>query len=217
METVFTVWLTPWINGVGFSIDLETERVTFIFDVSEPVDIVERLQEIQKVIIQAVNLIKLFEEKGFIITVRTSQQFDNPFIWGRFIIGSPTIPYDFPDIRISELITKYSTQEIFVTPELNKFIEDGFITREEVRANRQWFTTRNALRVAIVALSLSVIFNILNIFSRNSNNTTNPNTEQTNKSKNSNIKNDTTIVTDTTMVVKTITIVTIIKTDTIRK
>jgi len=60
------------------------------------------------------------------------------------------------------MFAEYSTREIFVTPELSKFINDGFITREEVRANRQYRTTRNALIVAIAALLFNVGFNTCN-------------------------------------------------------
>ncbi len=204
--------IDPWISGVSFQVDTTLNSVDFIFE-AQGFNF-DRLQEIQTIVIQSVNLLKLFEDKGYIFTfINANQLPPNPFTFGQAAISVPTIPYHFPDPRISKMFCEYSVREIFVTPELDKFITDGFITREEVRANRQWFTTRNALRIAIVALLLNVFFNIYNIFNKSSDKQTT--TDIQNIRPKSKIASDTTIVTDT--VVKTTTIVINSKIDTIRK
>lgn len=158
--------IDTWIRGVSFQVNTQTNSVDFIFEANHGLNLVERLEEIQTIVIQSVNLIKLFEEKGYIFTfINANQLLPNPFTFGQAAINLPTIPYHFPDPRISKMFCEYSVREIFVTPELDKFISDGFITREEVRANRQWITTKNTLRVAIAALLLNILFNIINIFS----------------------------------------------------
>lgn len=211
--------IDPWIRGVNFQVNTQTNSVDFIFEANQGLNLVERLEEIQTIVIQSVNLIKLFEEKGYIFTfINANQLPPNPFTFGQAAINLPTIPYHFPDPRISKMFCEYSVREIFVTPELDKFISDGFITREEVRANRQWFTTRNALRIAISALLLNVLFNIINIFNRHDTKTENQSTiaGTENIKINPNIESDTTIATDTLTVIKTTTTITNIKFDTIK-
>jgi hypothetical protein len=161
--------IDPWIEGVSFTVNTVTNDVTILFEqnslVNQGVSLNQRLNEIQTILIQSVNLIKLFEEKGYILTFRNTNQIPNPFTFGIFQINSPSIPYHFPDSRISELITKYSTEEIFVTPELDHFINvDGFRTREMVRATRQFRVTLTALIVAILALFSNFGFNMYNAF-----------------------------------------------------
>jgi hypothetical protein len=168
--------IDPWIRGVSFQVDIVEHSVDFIFEQTPELNLLGRLQEIQSIVIQSVNLIKLFEDKGYIFTfVNANQLPPNPFTFGQAAVNIPSIPYHFPDPRISQLFCDYSIREIFVTPELNKFISDGFITREEVRANRQWNTTRNALIVTSTALGISIIGLIVNIISNVSKNNSDKN------------------------------------------
>jgi|ERR1017187_1092362 hypothetical protein len=160
--------IDPWIEGFGFEINVEPNTLTIISEVQNPNDpefanvILDRLVDIQSILIQAVNLIKLFEDKGYLYTFRQSQQINYPFYFGRYAVNVPSIPYSFPDSRIYDLVKKYTTEEILVTPELNKFIKDDFITREEVRANRQYRVTRFALSITIIGLLFSLGFNVYN-------------------------------------------------------
>lgn len=209
--------IDPWINGVSFQVNTQTNSVDFIFEANPGLNLIERLEQIQTIVIQSVNLIKLFEDKGYIFTfINANQLPPNPFNFGQAAVNVPSIPYHFPDPRISKMFCEYSVREIFVTPELDKFINDGFITREEVRANRQWFTTRNALRVAIFALALNIVFNIINIFSRPTKENKEANTNNLHNI-NSATQSDTTTVQDTLTIVKITTTITNIKLDTIRK
>jgi len=148
-----------WINGVSFQVNTQTNSVDFIFQNNPGLNIIDRIKEIQTIVIQSVNLIKLFEDKGYIFTfINANQLPPNPFTFGQATVNDPSIQYHFPDPRISKMFCEYSVREIFVTPELDKFIRDGFITREEVRANRQWCTTMAALVVAIITLLLSIYY-----------------------------------------------------------
>jgi len=208
--------IDPWIAGVSFQIDTTIDSVDFIFE-TQGFNF-DRLQKIQTIVIQSVNLLKLFEDKGYIFTfINANQLPPTPFTFGQAAINVPTIPYHFPDPRISKMFCEYSIREIFVTPELDKFINDGFITREEGRANRQWFTTRNALRVAIGALLLNVFFNIYNICTKGQGKEITIKSKAKNQieSQKNKIISDTTIVSDT--VVKTTTIVINSKIDTIKR
>jgi hypothetical protein len=160
--------IDPWIKGVSFQINSGTNSVDLIFDNTYLGNnqslLVERLEEIQLLLIQSVNLIKLFEDKGYIFTYSISKNIPNPFTFGQAAVNSPSITYQFPDNRISELFIKYATNEIFVTPELGKFISDNFITREELRANRQYNGTLWAIKVSAFGIFLTLIFNVYNTF-----------------------------------------------------
>ena len=171
--------IDPWIEGIHFDINTVTNNVTISFDTefltNKGFTVNERLLQIQTILIQSVNLIKLFEDKGYLFSFKNINQIPNPLIFGQAIVNLPSEPYQFPDPRISELVVKYSIQELFITPELNKFITDGFITREEVRANRQFNVTRRALKITRIALIVSttgvlltLVFNIYGSFFKNS-------------------------------------------------
>lgn len=208
--------IDPWINGVSFQVNTQTNSVDFVFEYNHELNLVNRLEEIQTIVIQAVNLLKLFEDKGYIFTfVNANQLPANPFTFGQAAVNLPSIPYHFPDPRISKMFCEYSVREIFVTPELDKFISDGFITREEVRANRQWRTTRNALRVAVVALALNVAFNIINIIDRQKNEITNNSSKSdfVNRNMSLNIQPDKNTVADTMTELKNTSTIVNIKTE----
>ncbi len=205
--------IDPWILGVSFQVDTSLNSVDFIFE--EEGFVIERLYQIQATVIQSVNLLKLFEDKGYLFTfINVTQLPPNPFTFGQAAINVRTVAYHFPDPRIAKMFCEYSVREIFVTPELDKFIKDGFITREEGRANRQWFTTRSALVTAIIALLINVFFNIYNILDRHSNKPATPSTIQATSPENK-MLHDTTTVTDT--LVKRTTNIISSKADTIRK
>lgn len=198
--------IDPWIEGVSFQVNTQSNNVIFIFQTMPGLDLIERLEKIQTIVIQSVNLIKLFEDKGYIFTfINANQLPPNPFIFGQAAINLPSIPYQFPDPRISKMFCEYSIKEIYITPELDKFINDGFITREEWRANRQWKTTRITLYVAITALLFNIGINLSNLITRKSNTiistynkVTNPTDSiQINKRKGTTIINDTVVVTKT--------------------
>lgn len=172
--------IDPWITGVSFQVDTSNNSVVFIFENVSGLVLNERLLIIQSIVIQSVNLIKLFEDKGYIFTFQNANQLPaNPFIFGQFSTGTTTITHQFTDKKIAQMFCDYSFKEIFVTPELNKFIEDGFNSREEVRANRQWKTTIVAISVAIIAL----FFNICVNFRRDNVSMTNPKFLENTRSK----------------------------------
>lgn len=161
--------ISPWIRGVSLEINTDTNSIIFTFEVIDNFDINERIKQIQTIIIQSVNIIKLFEDRGYFFTYVNSDQLPpNPFQFGEYTLDSSATTYQLPDPRISKMFIEYSTREIFITPELNKFIQDGFITREEVRANRQYTTTKRALKIAIIALIINILWNLYNLLDKES-------------------------------------------------
>lgn len=154
--------IDPYLRNVSISVDTQTNVATIFFErVNQQLDdLPELVGGIVSIILQAVNLIKLFEDKGYLFTYTNSHEIANPFTYGTAAVNAPTIQYAFPDKRISELLTRYSTQDIFVTPELNVFIEDGFIQRDEKRFRRQFGLAKIALIIALSGVFINGFFNI---------------------------------------------------------
>ena len=154
--------IDPYLRNVSISINVETNETTALFEVADQQQIdtiVSRATEIEVTIIQAVNLIKLFEEKGYLFTYKRSKNIDDPFVYGTAAVNLGHITYSFPDERVNELLRKYSTQDIFITPELQVFINDGFIARDEKRFRRQFTLATRALIVALVSVFVNFCFN----------------------------------------------------------
>lgn len=159
--------IDPWIDGVNFHIDLINLKLFFEIDTANIPNIENRIIEIQEIIIESIFIVKTFEEKGYFFTyVNANILPSSPFSFGRIPMSgsSQTISYEFPDKRLAELFINYSTREIYRTPELSRFIADNFKSREEVRADRQWNTTKKALRTTTIALVIAILSFIFNIF-----------------------------------------------------
>jgi hypothetical protein len=151
--------------GIGIRLDTVTNQVDVSIEVSNPEapppDVQERLDMIQELLVQAVNVIELFENRGYLFTYQTANVIPNPLTVGQLPVNSKSVGSTLPDRRISVLLCRYATQEIRAQLELAKFISDGFITREEVRANRQFRTTLAALIVAIIGLVANLTYTVV--------------------------------------------------------
>ena len=161
---LFTL-IDPALIGIGIRFDTTTNSVDVSIEVTNPAvpppDVKDRLDKIQELLIQAVNVIELFENRGYVYTYQTANVIPNPLTVGQLPVNSASVGYTLPDRRVSALLCRYATQEIRAQEELTKFIDDGFITREEVRANRQYRTTLAALVVAIIGLLANLTYNVV--------------------------------------------------------
>jgi hypothetical protein len=155
--------IDPYLRDVSISVNTQTNATTIIFETANQQQInnlIDRVSDIEAIIIQSVNLIKLFEDKGYIFTYTRANQIQNPFTYGTAAVNLPSTPYVFPDQRVSELLTRYSIQDIFVTPELAVFIKDDFIPRDEKRFRKQFRLATIALIVAISGVFVNLYFNV---------------------------------------------------------
>ncbi len=155
--------IDPYLSDVSISVNTLTNATTIIFETANQQqinNIVDRLADIEAIIIQSVNLIKIFEDKGYIFTYTRSNNIQTQFTYGTAAVNLPSTPYLFPDQRISELLTRYSIQDIFVTPELAVFIKDDFIPRDEKRFRKQFCLATIALMVALSGVFVNLYFNV---------------------------------------------------------
>jgi len=162
------------LQGLRIKILRKEKEVKILFEIEQttPKDnesrrIITRVGEINEIIISTVNLINLLEKEGYIILFESSNQIENEIIFGRGAINKPSVGYLFPDNRTSELLVKYSTPQIIITPELLEFRRMNYKTREEVRHEQNIRLAWIGILVAIFATVLSLIFNIYDSFSKN--------------------------------------------------
>ncbi len=152
--------IDPYLEDVSISVELKQKtKIIFQEHTVKSYDIEDRVSQIESIILQSVNLIKLLEEKGYIFTYkRGTVQF--PFTYGTAAVNLSRITYEFPDERISELLTNYSIQEIFLTPELNVFVKNNFKTREEKRFNKQFTLACFAIGITFLGVVINFGFNL---------------------------------------------------------
>lgn len=158
--------IAPWMDGISFRVDRKSKRLTMIFETVKnepdrvPFTVRWRVGMIETVIVQAVNLIKLFSDRGYFFVLQTFDGLQDEFTFGQAAMNKPSIPMGFADPRVSDLFCQYASIDIVVTPELKKFINDDFKSREEVRADRQYKLTRMAFKLAFAALVLNLSYNV---------------------------------------------------------
>jgi hypothetical protein len=154
--------------GVRISITRQPQNVDLLFTIQNPqptqdeIDMtLQRSQEISVLILNVVNLIKLLEKENYIMLLQRATQISNQSMFGKGISNLPSISSSFSDPTISTLLIDYVDKEIFVTEEFRQFCNNGFIARDEQRFRRQIFITTSALIVAITALVVNTVFNLL--------------------------------------------------------
>lgn len=155
--------------GVRISITRSPQRnVDLLFTIQnqqptqEEIDMtLQRSQDISVLILNVVNLIKLLEKENYIMLLQRATQIPNQSMFGQGIGNLPFITSNFSDPTISTLLIDYVDKEIFVTEEFRQFCKNGFIARDEKRFRRQIFITTSALCVAILALVINTVFNLL--------------------------------------------------------
>jgi len=127
-------------------------------DISSEVQekLIERIEEISELILTTVNLIKMLVEEGYIMLLQRGSE-DKTTKFGRGIGNIESVTYDFKDLALIELFTKYSNKEIYATKEFEHFCNDKFIPRQEKRIKRQTNIATGILIVAFFALILNTI------------------------------------------------------------
>lgn len=155
--------IDPYLKDVSISIG-QNQECTILFQEGTilNLDIEDRVFEIESIIIQSVNLIKLLEDKGYLFTIKRGGV-TYPFKYGTAAENWKTIAYKFPDERMSELLANYSIKELFITPELNVFVKNDFKTREEKRFEKQFKLACAAILVAFTGVVVNFGFNVSKI------------------------------------------------------
>ena len=161
------------LQGVSISGKRDTLDVELLFNFwsggqlptdQESYNIIQRIEEISLLILETVNLINLLEKDNYILTLQRSPHNDT-FKFGGCVGNVAKVSHHFADAKISQLLIEYLQKEIYATEEFRQFCRHGFIARDEQRFRKQFCITTTALVVAIVALLLNTVFNLIPKFS----------------------------------------------------
>lgn len=142
-----------WISYMGV-----TEKIESI-----SISLKERDPQIRRLILEAVTLIKLLEQEGYIMLFMSASQAPN------FSIGAGPdkiicndaglklyeITSDIKDPSVVNLLAEYSSKAIYVTEEFRAFCENGYIPRLDVQFNQNLELTRQSLEQSNQSLELT--------------------------------------------------------------
>jgi hypothetical protein len=150
------------LGGISIGIRRSTKKVELLYTTQnqmptndEQQNSIDKIGEIQVLILTIVNLIKLLEKDGYIMLIQKTNHIEDYEKFGQAISNLPYIRSDFADDKISELLIEYVNKEIYVTEEFKVFCSNNYIARDEQRYQNQIKRTTGILIVAIIALLLN--------------------------------------------------------------
>jgi len=159
------------LGGISIAVRRSTKKVELLYTTQNRIPTAEEQQgaidkigEIQVLILTTVNLIRLLEKEGYIMLIRRTTNVSDYSEFGQAVVNLPKIGSDFADDKISELLIEYVDKEIYATEEFKVFCENGYIARDEQRYRNQLRRTSGILIVAIIALLLNTGAFIYTIF-----------------------------------------------------
>lgn len=162
--------IDPFLERIRIRLNRQENRVDILAESSQPQpadneveQILDRINRASEIIVSAVNLLNLLEREGYIILYTAASQIDNKLTFGQGAFNLPHVTYPFPDQRISELLIKYSTQEIVFTPEANEYVDSDFITRDEQRHRENISVTKRSICIAWIGVAIAIISSIVGI------------------------------------------------------
>ncbi|MGN8059716.1 hypothetical protein ACTJKN_25795 [Pedobacter sp. 22163] len=177
-ETNVQTLLDKKLLGVRISLDRTAKTHDLLFQiVQRPISppefqaLVERVGQLTLDIIITVNLLKMLADEHYIILVERTNIIPTKFEFGQGASNAASVKYKFADENVGGLLLDYASKEIITTPELTRFVEQGFIARDEQRFQLQIATATNALkiskrafRLSIAAISLTFLGMCINLF-----------------------------------------------------
>jgi hypothetical protein len=162
--------IDPFLEGIRIIFNRQESHVEILAESTQPQpeddevqQILDRINTTSEIVVSAVNLLNLLEREGYIIIYTAANQIDNQVTFGQGAVNLPSVSYEFPDERISELLIKYSTQEIVFTPEADEYVERNFITRDEQRHRENISLTKKSISIAWVGVAIAVISSTVGI------------------------------------------------------
>lgn len=159
------------LGGISIAIRRNPEQVKLFYSIqntlpteNEQQGAIDKINEIQVLILTTVNLIKLLKKEGYIMLIRRTTNVENLSQFGQAIVNMPKIESDFADDKISKLLIKYIDKEIYVTEEFKVFCANDYLARDEQRYRNQLKRTTGILLVAFFALLLNTAVFVYSIF-----------------------------------------------------
>lgn len=165
------------LQRVRICVQREPVNMTILFKINQETpteqdsfEVVNRANFLGVDIITTVNLLKILQTEGYIILYERANNIDNVSYYGQGAEKGHSIKYRFPDLKIIELFAEYSSKDIIATPEFKRFVEHGYISRDEQRfqlqittATTALNTSKRALRVSTTALIFAILIGLTNL------------------------------------------------------
>lgn len=123
-------------------------------------ELVNKMQEISILIMTTINMIKLLEKGGYIMLLQMANVTNDDSTIGQLVESENYTSMEFADKNLSKKYLHYRYKEIYITEEFKMFCNKGFISRDELRYQRQSNLTRWILIVAIVAFIVNILISI---------------------------------------------------------
>lgn len=121
-------------------------------------------------IMRYIQLLKDLEKEGMLFLYQESPNRENSR-FGRLIKNRPYIRADINDPNAINSILDFSKKTIIINESLKNYVNNGFRTDEEVRFSEEKIisaknlrTAKNTLIVTIVALGLTIVTSLIQIF-----------------------------------------------------
>lgn len=114
-----------------------------------------RFEEISRVILMAVNLIKLLERDGYIMLLQDLSKKPSNVTFGSGAANQPYEQFDINDDDVAKLLMDYSFIRIYVTEEFRVFCANGYIPRADVQFNQNLKLTKQSLELTKQSLELT--------------------------------------------------------------
>lgn len=172
------------LNNIDIFVDYANNLVEYRIDQNmynnDPTTFMQFTREFSWKIMRYVQLLKDLEKAGMLFLYQESPN-TNSSRFGRLVRNNQYIQSSINDSDAIQSIIKYAKKTIIINESLIEYVRNNFQTNDEVRYSEEKLvsaknlkTAKNSLIVTIVALSLTIITSLVQIFhteesSKNSN------------------------------------------------
>ncbi len=129
-----------------------------IIEISERVNqhVIDRIEEIQEMVVVTANLLSYLERNGLILIVKTTENAGSIDYVQKTILPKKVITREFPDREINDLFLRFLNKKILATPELNDLRNHGYQSKGDRRYRIQMIAIWIGIGIALVTSLLSI-------------------------------------------------------------
>ena len=148
---------------VKFQLNVINRPVTFVYDANTPGDQVEKnIDDSINLFIEVIGILELFEKEGYIYVYDNSTH-DSTFQIGELPVNIEHTEFTHLDLTLQKKIAYFATHEIYRTPALKEFIDNGFKTGDMVMSERSLKYAKWGIIIALIIGLLAFFVDILGV------------------------------------------------------
>jgi len=149
------------LKNENLEVDTKIRLVKVIIPITElnvRVDqhVIDRIEEIQEMVVVTANLLSYLERNGLILIVKTTENADSRDLVQKTVLGKKVVTREFPDREINVLFLRFLNKKILVTPELNDLRNHGYQSKGDRRYKIQMIATWIGIVIAFATSLLSI-------------------------------------------------------------